>query len=80
MAAKFNFGKTTVELADGSKVIYETARHTVSVQNPQGNILSIIHVAEDYTVEAFSKYCDKIAQMMSTMVYPWQNSKQISIT
>lgn len=76
-AESFTAGTVERKLGNGNRVVYNSRKLTVTVVSPDDNPWSIKHVEKGYTLEQFNTYCNSIATLLSTRVFPWQKPTEI---
>ena len=63
--------KIVRRLDDGCQVVFEPKRRKVMILSPDGNPWSVISARVGYTVDEFTKYANRVSEMLKSKVFPW---------
>lgn len=73
---KFLQGNIDIHLGNGNVVRYNRNNEKVMVLSPNGNPWSVKKVPEGYTLDQFCKYCESVAKVLKTKVFPWSDPEE----
>ena len=76
---KFMQGRIDIHLGNGNVVTYRRKEKKVMVLSPDGNPWSVKTIPDDYTLEQFCAYCERMAETLKTKVFPWTDQSAASV-